>query len=238
MKKILLIGILFFISGCSINYQATITEDKISEEVILYSDEEYNFPSPVFIDIEGVSGEYSAPEDLYVEGVEYYQKTFDGTKSKYNYSFAFNEFSRSRAANMCYKAFKLTNVSDYVYLLNTNSYNSCFDYYSEIEEITINLTLDTNIYQMVSNNADLINNNTYIWTLNKENYHNKHMQLVFEKKKVEGESKEPHNPNNSELETHNKSNNIFSLIIVFVVLLLFIIGIVGLIKYKSINKDE
>ena len=182
MKKlILLISMILFLSGCSIEYNITI-DSGIDENIKI--NEYIDSNETAFIDVQG-----SSESNEKIEGIKYYDLQNYGNITEYKYKFDFSNFSRSRAANTCLSSVKLSNIQGR-YILNTSGHYTCMDYYTNIEDIKVNITISDK-YVIDSHNADLANGNTLSWYINKGNYTDKYIQVIFKNKVIEGEVKDP-----------------------------------------------
>ncbi len=228
MKKIILIFSILFLTGCDINYNLTINNDQITENIDVNA--ELNSPPiTAYIDEQGAS----ETDDL-IEGVSYYNIKELNNSTFLDYKFSFNDYYRSTATNTCLKKVSLTKDSQNNYILNTTSYFSCFDLYPSLDNINVNITLN-NLYTLVSTNSDNQNNNTYTWHINKKNYQDKNIQLIFQNKTEDIPNNEENTENKKEEETRSKETSIFTYILVITAVTVFLIVIFGYIKYKSIK---
>lgn len=264
MKKILLLISLFFvITGCEATYNLEIGEE-IKEEINIYTTDMYNLNVPMEdynnfslkdmfgFQLDGFYPVYFNDENYnpYLEekqdNVKYYNQSAinDSNKYgiKYDYRFKFNDYYRSRAVNSCYKEVNLANNNG-IYSLTTNNVAKCFDNYSLLDRVTINIKTT---YKVIYSNADNVSNGVYTWNITKNNYKSKSIKFSyntnnsnFEYNPEEPGEDKPTEPDNSGTSTNkNEKASVFTYILLGAILMLFFIGIFGLIKYKSINKNE
>lgn len=196
-KKIyLLIFILLFTSGCTCQYNLKISDNTFSETIYLVGSttEESNdlnntWSIPVYKD-----ANYSGDRDTdYTSAKGIYDYTFSNNTLKFTHDFKRGDFASSTAVSTCYKTFTMTNYQGND-ILSTNSVADCFDAYPYLTSININVTLDKKV---ISHDADSVNGNTYTWKLNRSNYKNKAVNLIYEQtsknKETEG-NKDTDNP--------------------------------------------
>ena len=69
------------LSGCTVEYNVTINEKTVSEEIVINDFKVETFPTPAFIDEQGASETIEK-----VEGVEYYNINYQNNKSIINIS--------------------------------------------------------------------------------------------------------------------------------------------------------
>ena len=174
MKKIiLLISLVFLLTGCKATYDISFDENKINESIKIYTTNT-NIENATKETIDKVS------EELYnfEFGYDYYEKEnyHEGNNTGYNYTYGFryNDYNMYTQLHKCYDDFNYQN-GDYL-TLSTSDEFTCFNYYPEIEEITINITSK---YVITSSNADEINGNTSTWIINKD----KPIEIKINKKK-------------------------------------------------------
>lgn len=218
------------LSGCTVEYNVTINEKTVSEEIVINDFKVETFPTPAFIDEQGAS-----ETNEKVEGIEYYNINYQNNNTYFNYDFSRNDYERSTAVNTCLASFKRDFDGDGNYIINTSSYYSCFDLYPLIEEIVVNVNLDTSIYKLIDSNADSENNGSLIWTITKDNYQNKSIQIIYDL--IEDEDPYQENtpePETPESEVENWVNDNLILVIVGVFgFLIFIIILVVVLKKKT-----
>jgi len=225
MKKIiLLVVITLFMTGCSVEYNVSI-DDVVNEEILINDYLDRNVPA--FIDEQGAS-----ESNEIVEGVEYYDLQYNGVLTSYKYDFSFNDYSKSRAANTCLESVKLNKFNNQ-YILNTSSYYSCMDYYTDIENIDINISFNSN-YVIVSHNADIENNNVLSWNINRSNYTNKYIQVIFKDKNEEKEPIQSETPGSSD---EDEGNNKTSPLVIILLIGVFI-SFISLAFYFKITKSQ
>lgn len=178
MKKLLILICLLFLTGCSVNYEITLKNNRIKERLTIVEKDKSLF------DAENDTGwtlresfDMLANEELddfsvldySVEslnsdtqlGVEYYS---DSTESLIN----------SSAINQCYSNPKLE-INDNIVTFNTGNDFTCYDYYENLETINVVLVTD---YKVISSNAEIVDGNKYIWNITKDG--NKNIEISYE----------------------------------------------------------
>lgn len=223
MKKILvLIGVVFFLSGCSVKYEIDLTNSGVNESLnIVETDpsnqyfetlKDYNDDVPVI---------YTDQDpDMYgsYEGVEFYDINNLSSNKKADFTlshkFASNEFNKSNIINTCYNQVTFINNKETLNI-NTSSNFLCFTKYVTLDNVEISIKTNKEI---TSHNADKVENNTYTWVINKENAMNKSIQISAEKNKQVSKKSE---------------NNSLNLNIILIIIGAFIGLIIGLFIYKN-----
>lgn len=225
MKKIILVVVLLLLCGCSVEYNVNIGSD-IEETVII--DDNITVQTPAFINDQG-----SSETNEIIDGIKYYELQNNQTNTVYKYNFSFSNYAQSTAVNTCLKSMKLSN-SDNKYILTTTNHFTCMDYYPKIDDITVNLTI-TDTYNIISHNADVANNNILTWNINRNNYKDKNIQLIFSKKEGVGNNGNPGSGDNSG--QVNEKDNKNSIILAFMVLIGFI-AVLGLLIMYKLKKNQ
>lgn len=174
MKKLILLVIsLVILGGCTVEYNATLTKDDVIENVLI-NGTEYNVPTTAYIDDQGAS-----ETNEKIPGVEYYDIVNSNNSVKFKYTFPYDKYHLSRAVNYCYDNVTINEIKENSYFLYTSIKNACLNYYEDLEEIEINLNISSD-FKVTKNNADMVNNNTYTWVINRNNYNNKSIELYYD----------------------------------------------------------
>lgn len=223
MKKILiLLCLILMITGCNVEYNVTINNDKIDENITVYTDS-LNFTS----ESDGNSNN--------INNIDYYAYNSSDNKYKYNktikksnnlyeinltYTHTPNEFVNSTSLNY-FKYHSFINDEKYYYIkLQDGLKNGYKDKISKTVLVKINTD-----NKVVQNNADKIEGNTYIWEITKENADKK--EILFQVMKNE--------KNDGFVYKTNGNVLIMGSIAIFIVIVLIIVIYLGfnkLFNYK------
>ena len=191
-------------------------------------------PTPAYYTDQGPSesvDENGNIEDYIIEDTsKYYQTNFQENYATFSYYFPRREFINSTASHSCLESVRLISGSENHLIINTSKGNSCFDYYDELDELNINIELSSD-YEIINSNADLKNNNTHTWKINRNNYQDKFIQLEYAKKVPVISPEE----NPTEEPTPNSKPDLITYVLVIGAVSVFLVGIVGVIIYKSSN---
>lgn len=185
IKKItLLLFLVFFICGCTAKYDLDIKETSFTEnlEISAASNEtlyKYYIKTTGKTDFYDIENDFQTKKD----GEVYYDvnlvKENNVDKLKYNYEFMGQDLSQSNFINSSF-----TNVSfgnnDSIIDTSTkhlllSDFNG-FTLFKKLTEVEININCP---YEVTSNNADKVKNNTYTWIINKDNMKNASIELVY-----------------------------------------------------------
>ena len=194
MKKtfLIIIALIFLTSGCSVNYQLEISDETFKESSTIYTDSSQNeqykdsslsnfllsfensyipsfFNSTNYDDLTG--GEQANVE--YYTIAKYINGNDIGIRSSYDFS-AYNLY-QSRMINECFKEISLQKNED-TYRLNTSTGCQAFTKYPLLDDVTIKIVTE---YNVISNNADEVLDNEYIWHINKDNYQDIRLNFSF-----------------------------------------------------------
>ena len=124
MKKIILLFIILFASGCTAEYNLEIKNNSFDEKIniIIDKDEIPNNPYPEEIETDNqieslLENEYSA---LFSNDKAYYKKDVVETTNyinvDLNYNYTANEFKDSNSLNLCFDKFEFYNGDDSYYI--------------------------------------------------------------------------------------------------------------------------
>lgn len=236
MRKriILLIGILFLLTGCDGEYNITISSNKIKETFLINNTDvkswnvapssykntilEY-YTKPLACDINNPA---LVEETIENSKYNYYKKKLINSSSNYGleyyYNFSMDEYTNSTFPNYLFYSFN-TNYSSSYFSLNAYDCSNIFAYYPLLDKIVVKISTD---YLVNSNNADKIINNDYYWYITKDNYSKKKIKF-----------------NCSLNEKYDSKLNIdknFNMYIIGIVVLILIISIFVFIKVRKSNK--
>lgn len=231
IKLILIIIVMFLLSGCEANYSLYIDKDVFNETttVLANSGELNTYDSQTYltmkqkidlyykkyVDIVYQNPYYNPYLDDPQKGINYYNKELinngKGYGFKYSYNFNKENYLNSNIINTFFKNNNSV-LNDNKYTLNVYTFNG-FERYNDLTQVTINITTDLEVKK---SNADSVYNNVYTWTITKDDALNKKIYLELV------------NINKLDKKTENK-------IIIIIILLIFI---VGLLSYAILNKKR
>ncbi len=254
MKKIIIcIFLVFLCSGCSVTYNLEINENDFQENISIYSQEDstetydgtnifdfYNLQKneriPKYFD-HGYDLEYytgTISEDLLYKVEDYSNEENRGIQLSAN--FDDTDFYRSAAIKQCFEELDRQKENGYV-LLRTNNKCNLFETYPILENITIRIKTDL---EVIASNADNVDDNVYIWDINRNNYNNKSIHLTYvlpgsikkpeEQQPITPEENVEENKEEVVENTEEGNYNIFLILGSFVVLALVIYFVL---KYKN-----
>ena len=206
MKKLLPCFILLFLlTGCNAEYRITINNDVINDDIFIYDTLEN-----VEQNKDKLTDTFLKFEDVHMD----FKKTLvneDRRKIGYRYEYQMNEeiYHETSLARQCYDGIFFDRKENELTIYTTDKM-TCFDEYDQLENVTVYLTSN---YKVLSSNADEIDEETYIWNINRENFENKPIKITL------GE------------QTKNSHSFIF--------IIAFVIGIIGILFFlKQKNKRE
>ncbi len=199
MKKLLMLILMAIVlTGCSVDYNLVINEGVFEETISIIENDSSKFYSPIdsygsisykeridWLNTHPIYVFKNSDIDPYddtieVSGVKYYNKEKVVDDNKYGVvmttSGDIENINDLRSLSHCYEVAQVINNKD-EYVLSTSFKNYCFENYTLLTEMTINLTTDMKV---TSNNADSISGNTYTWKITKDNYENKSISLAMQ----------------------------------------------------------
>ena len=224
-NKLLVFLIMIFIScGCSATYTIDTTNDynELINIKTNYNDdinEISNSQIAIYADdnVEDIDG--NLPESV----LKYsFSRNNDNLISNYKFN-SFNNFQRSTSVESCFKHINVTEGS--TYKIETDNTFLCFENYPKLEELTINIIANN----VVSNNADKVDGNTYSWTFTKDNYRLK--SIIIEYRRNTSNSNNPNNSQNNK--ESDKKNNVKTPWYLYLLLSLFFVILFGIIFFSK-----
>lgn len=175
-KKILLIFIAFFLSGCSANYYLEIDNSVIKEKLTLTNNtnnsefnEYVNKAMSTFTNIN-----YNPYQNFFEtetgEGFKAYDKTLISNGITLETEYSISSFRLGTIINNCFDKINFQMTSSYFSVSTTNEVK-CINKFLGADQIKITIK---NKYMVEEHNADeKVGKDTYIWYINQNNYLNK-----------------------------------------------------------------
>ena len=182
MKKIIcLISCIMFFTGCTVEYNLTISNNTINENINISNKIDSN--NELYYD-KLSTNTYSQYND---DGRKKYSvkkiKKNENTIYNLNQKYSLTDFHQIRAISECFSASNLVKKSaeDNSYILQTSKGFKCMSYeYEKIDSYEINITFDDN-YSIITHNANKVNDNKYTWYINSTNANNASISVEFKK---------------------------------------------------------
>lgn len=173
-KILLLIIILFSLTGCTVEYNVEINTNSIKEDNIVYINNSNK--DNIKQKVEELVNNYTGPTNslgMYEQTIVEKNNNF-GMSYKKEYS-DIEDYNNSLSFSLCYDNYKLIKEKEKIIISTSERFN-CFNKYKELDNVTINIKSNLDV---LSSNADVINDNIYTWHINKENASNKNINIVF-----------------------------------------------------------
>ncbi|MBE6154112.1 MAG: hypothetical protein E7163_00850 [Firmicutes bacterium] len=252
MKRIIMLIVLLGVCGCSAEYNININKDNI-EEVIklqaLNNEDEIEYYN---------SNKNSSITPYFGTIDKFYDISFDDNIRTITLKYIYDDniiYSYSKAFEGCFENSNIvTNESNEIIFQASGFLCQSYDY-TDVLNLNVNVTVDD--YDVVKHNANNVKNNIYSWNMVNGNFPDIYLKIKDKKNSLESENQnkcqlicseneELINPNsedcyckfiNNNTNSDDENNSFLDYILLAAVLLLFMIGIIGLIKYKSINKE-
>ncbi len=164
IKIVVVFVVLLLLTGCTINYDLTINENSIDEKIsgnvnkseYQLSDEDTS-PNLFYTLINGDVPALVVGDDLYKKDISELED-----KLNYNYSYTYNNnFDKSRIINSCFENHIISETDKYYHIELSGKFYCLYS-----DKININVTSN---YEVIDNNADKINGNKYVWTIDNSN---------------------------------------------------------------------
>lgn len=189
MKKIILcVLVLFFLSGCSVNYEINITKEYISENITLKAENEkdnqilsnYLEPIPAFLNSPVSSENYEK-----LPGIEYYDLTKSQDENgdyllNLKYNFKLKDYKESYIVN--------NSISNFYYILedgtisiSTSLFIKAFEYNNEISVLNLIINISDD-YEIIDTNAQNRNGNSLTWHITYDDHKKSSINLKLKEK--------------------------------------------------------
>lgn len=172
MKKINLVLCSFLIllmTGCSVKYELNFNNHSLREAMTIDANDWSSDQ------IEQTLEEYEN-ESL----TENYKISFnkETKKIKLSKEYSISSYANSSILRQCYTAYNFLESDEYYDLTTSNTFNcNPFDYIV-VDEVKVQIKTN---HKVLNHNADYVENNTYVWVIDKENSGNKPIQIRFSK---------------------------------------------------------
>lgn len=197
MKKILILLMIFIITGCSINYEININQDNTLDEAIYFTEKKdvlTKYGTSISNAVSNVkefflSGENNIePEIILNNKTTFKNNDEDSISYKLNKNFDnVDDYSKSLFFNYYFETSKV-NSNNGTYIIYGSKFNyenvkkltTSYKYTFNLDNIIIKIHSD---YVVTETNATGIDkkNNDYYWTVNEENASNFELKLTYSK---------------------------------------------------------
>lgn len=178
-KKILLfILCLFLTTGCDIEYDLNINNNSYDETITMSFLKSQNNYSDISIYAENKTPITNNPDDN-----NYYESKIEDNENYYDliyhYKHDLDSFRQSYFLSNCYPDFDIEDNDKQIVLSSGNTF-MCFQGDDGLKADSVKVNIVTEL-KVLDNNADIVNGNTYTWTINENNYQNKPIEMLLEK---------------------------------------------------------
>ena len=161
MKKlILLVLIVIMLTGCQSDFYIKIGEGKVEQNINIFLLN--NNQKPYDLIRKSV---YTVENDI--EGLGYFtiENSKESNPLNVSISYIISSYDFDYALSFCYDNQNISYINN-ILKIETSNYFNCFDKYSIIDDVNINVTTG---YKVLENNADKVDGNTYTWNITKSN---------------------------------------------------------------------
>jgi len=242
IKLLILLFLTILLSGCSIDYNITITKDGMSElfYVDVFTDNENNMDDlytrykeeyPIFIDEEFM---YYDPYNK-DENYTYYNKNYSTLNEGYRFSYGADynngNILRARTLNTAFKTvgYGYVKEKDYYYVSLRNPI--IFNNYNNIDNLSVNIKFSDD-FIVIESDANSINNGIYTWNIKNNSTINVKYQLKNNESNEENPKKEEVKEEERSLVKWVNDNLGIVFLFTFVILISIIVLIVVVKRYK------
>ncbi len=180
MKKlILIICLMFLVTGCDVSYELKINADETFDEKTTLS----FLNQEMTVDDLSVYIKTNQP----ISNSRYEAKYYDSriyTNGIYNdliydYVHNINSFRKSTFVDTCYPNMKITESDDEIKIESGKGFR-CLNPDNGLITDHVDIAIVSEL-EVLENNADEVNGNTYLWTVNENNVQDKEVNLVLKR---------------------------------------------------------
>lgn len=201
-----LVLILLVFTGCTIDYNLEFNDDIFNEDFVIYEINSQNYKTDIYggrygesiifddmlkqLNIFPQSVLTNQPIDIYdpmnkLDGTLYYDKELIEKENLHSIEFKARSNLESmkylNSVRQCYDKLNVSVNSDRI-SISTSEVNLCFDNYSLLDKININLNLNfSEDFVVVENNATMVDENKYTWIIDRSNYNNQSINIVIDR---------------------------------------------------------
>lgn len=246
MKKnykiiLIFVSLIFLSTGCSATYYAEITNKSITENISLVETSRKTYEN-AYLDTYGTLDDFSEGRTYlktyldkkientinkyYVNKDNFYRDNNVRTNQMYNTEYRYSIKNDSKELPLKNNFF-INNVIKDSIIVNDNNIilhvdnipNGLLD---EIDDVTITIYTELNV---TSNNADTVENNSYTWKLNKNNYKTKALSMYIERQKNEQNAEDNTKKENSKTKKDSTALHIVLVIGIYIAIIIFVVNL-------------
>lgn len=162
MKKIIFLLIILLLTGCSANFNVEIKQNTVEQNIFIQANN-YELDGTLLNTI--AKNVYIDKQDTTVLGRFRLLNNKNDNPLNAFVSYNINDYDYDYSLYICYDNQNIT-YSNNILKIETSNYFNCFDKYSIIDDVNINVTTG---YKVLENNADKVDGNTYTWNITKSN---------------------------------------------------------------------
>ena len=220
-KLIILIILLLSVTGCTTDYNLTIEDDYITENIVATipssSVNKKSKSKKIESDNQAIPF-IKNPQYVFNEkdGITYNKKVELDKSNNYivnlYYKYTFNDFLKSKAYNNCFQESYINkDENGNIPIVFKGKFYCLYG-----DKLNINITSSRKV---LGNNADIVNGNTYTWIIDNNNLDNTNIQILLSKDKI------------------SNSSNIINLLLVSILIIIIVIDIY-IVKTKSKKRNK
>ena len=237
---IVLIGLIFLSTGCSATYYAEITNKSITENINIVETSTKTYQNAYKYTYGNLNDFYESRSYIsnYInDRINYYVDNYYVNKDNYRrdnkvrqndmYSSEYRYAIKNESKELSLKNnFFINNVIKDSIIINDNNIilhidnvpNGLLD---EIDDVTISIYTELTV---TSNNADSVENNTYTWKLDKNNYKTISLSMNIERSKNEQIKEDNTKKDNSNVKKNNTAFHIIFIIGLYIVIIIAVVN--------------
>lgn len=184
MKKLFLLVICLFLTGCSVEYHVNIKEGNFIDNILISGESNESieqiqaYDTPVFAFLSEARYDGDSLEEM--ERFSFYDREIVPGGLELSYIFSSNDYYDHYLIDYCYGNFSSYKDDEKIVHVVTGKKFQCMDYYTSLDKVSV--TVDV-FYDVVEHNADNVSGYTYTWVIDRENYNDKSIYLAYDSTK-------------------------------------------------------
>ena len=178
-KILLIICLVFLLTGCDVTYNLIINDDETFDESVMFSFLKSNTKPEdlsVYVNDKLPLSNNQYESRKYNSQINVSENTYDLV---YDYSHDFNNFRNTLFVDSCYNDSKITRTDDKITIRSGKGFR-CLNPDNGLITDNVKINITTKL-EVLDNNADEVNGNTYTWNINFNNVQNKEVNITLKR---------------------------------------------------------
>lgn len=172
-KKLIILIVLMCLTGCSVKYNLEIVNETFKEDVVIYGMSTKTLKN--FQD-----NQYYAIIDG-INNSKAYDQTINDSKVNLNYVYDLSDFRKATILKSCFTGYNIIREKDH-YILSTSKNLKCASMEGKESIDNLKIIIKNN-HKIIKTNGKKINDYTYEWNYNKDNFDKQNIYMEYYRNK-------------------------------------------------------